>query len=136
MDSIPRFAIFYADGSVVEGGGPDDDLVPLLVSRKWLEAPSDGVVVVAQKIPGVRNQRHYNSDYYYAFPANHHGAGEIGCAFSIGPFLRQLGLVKFGGWTGTENYERIKTTAFHYGWQLDEMQDPIGREPDSEGADR
>ena len=53
MVTIPRFAIFYANGDIVEGGGPDDETVEIKfeVSKKWLEAPNDEVQAVVVENP-------------------------------------------------------------------------------------
>lgn len=91
-----RFAIFYADGSVYEGGGPDDALVPIIVhvSRDWLDAPADGVLFVAVDEDRTKNVVLQGADFY--FPVTD-GEG-YGFSDHLGAWLRGNlpGFVKFG----------------------------------------
>ena len=106
-----KFAIFYNDGNVVYGGGDDDEEVTLTFSRKWLEAPSDGVSHIIQQDSVSNRQTLFGNEYYYQLPYTSHGNGELGASMKAGPFLRQLGIVKFGGWTASENYYAIAKKA-------------------------
>lgn len=109
---IPKFSIFYTDGERYDGGGRDDEVVTIEVSKKWLEARSDGVVAVVVEDPALNRVVLDSMDFYYQLPVNSDGAGYCGRTNSIGPFLRQVGLVKFGGWTATDNYREILGRAF------------------------
>lgn len=116
MVKIPRFSIFYTNGEQVDGGGEDDELVPIYVSRKWLEAPNDGVSHIVCETPDIGRNTVHSFEFYYQMPINFHGKGDIGGSMKIGPFLRQLtdigGLVKFGGWTHNDSF-KIAARAAH-----------------------
>lgn len=106
--------IYYNDGSEVLIGGEDDELVPIYFSKKWLEAPADGVAQIdVEKPEGTSSLNEY--EFYYQMPFHFHGEGTIGASNKIGPFLRQscmpYSLVKFGGWTNNANYQAIKKRA-------------------------
>jgi len=105
---IPKFSIYYADGTRYDGGGEDDEIVTLQFSKRWLEAPADGVLCMTVHDPKLNRTMLVDHDFYYGFPLNHHGKGTQGCANSLGPYLRSLGIVKFGGWTHTDNCEQAK----------------------------
>jgi len=106
----PRFAIFYED-EVVEGGGPGDETVDIVfrVSKKWIEAPVDGVQAVVVEDPHTSRKVLNGEDYYYAIPSGH-----IGATSDLGAFLRGhlQGLVKFGLMVPAEKWiaalQRIK----------------------------
>ena len=103
-----RFAIYYNDGSVVEGGGDDDEEVTLKFSKKWLEAPNDGVALVISETSLTGRTMLAASEFYYQLPENTHGKGCHGSSMKVGPYLRQLGICKFGGWTDDKNHNEIK----------------------------
>ena len=100
---IPRCKIFYTNGDTVECGGDDDEVVTLTFSKKWLEAPSDGITHIISDNGDTGRLTLADNEYYYQMPLNFHGKGDIGQSNKIGPYLRQLtdvgGIVKFGGWT-------------------------------------
>ena len=112
-----RAIIYYNDGSEVLIGGDDDELVPVYFSKKWLEAPADGVCQV-DKVDerGVISLKEW--EFYFQMPDNFHGKGNIGGSNKIGPFLRQscmpYSLVKFGGWTSFENYQNVRKKSREY----------------------
>jgi hypothetical protein len=114
---IPRFSIYYTNGEVVHGGGEDDEEITLTFSRKWLEAPSDGIatVIIEDKVIGRQQLQQY--EYYYHFPVDSHGKGCVGASHKVGMYLRQMtdigGLVKFGGWTETQHYYDINAAAYN-----------------------
>lgn len=114
---LPKWTIVYTNGHVVNGGGDDDEIVTLHVSKKWLEAPSDGVAVVVVEDSMIGRQQLQLYEYYYHFPVNSHGIGGIGGSAKIGPYLHQMtdlgGLVKFGGWTDTQNYYDLNAKAYN-----------------------
>lgn len=111
VSDIPKFSIHYNDGSVVQGGGEDDDTVTLTFSRKWLEAPSDGIACIVSEAANTGRTVHDRAEFYYQLPLNSHGVGYIGHSMKIGAYLRQLSIVKYGGWTGDENFNNIRREA-------------------------
>ena len=115
-----RFSIFYNDGTVVHGGGEDDELVPVYFSRKWLEAPSDGVCAVKTDSAHVGGTVFSQSEFYFQLPFNFHGKGDIFSSNKIGAYLRQAcdfgSLVKFGGWTTYEGYNEAQIKARKDEW--------------------
>ena len=108
-----KFAIYYNNGDVVEGGGDDDEEITLTFSKKWLEAPSDGVAVVVSETTTTGRTTLHANEFYYQLPINGHGLGSNGASMKVGPYLRQLGIVKFGGWTDDANHDSIKAKAKH-----------------------
>lgn len=114
--ATPKFAIFYADETVYEGGGEDDEMVEIStrVPRSWLEAPSDRVLFVVFEDPITGRVVLRGADFYYPFPE---GGG--GFSDDLKPFLRGNlpGLVKNGeyvssermgaGWQRVKAYDRI-----------------------------
>lgn len=109
-----KFAIYYNNGDIVYGGGDDDELVPVYFSRKWLEAPSDGVSHVVVDSGG-SEQVCKQEDYFIQMPYGEHGDGYVVGTSDLNAFLRQAvnhgSLVKFGGWTSAENYREIADKA-------------------------
>ena len=73
-------------------------------------APSDGVLGVVVPDEQVGYEIYYGKDYYYELPD-----GTIAMTDDLGPFLRLLGIVKFGRWTGKkpwgEAFERMVARA-------------------------
>ena len=100
------FAIVYSDGSIVEGGGDDDEIVELTfkVSRKWLEAPNDGVQAVIVKNPYSCRYVWRGHDHYFQMDG-----GEIHAADDIGPYHRMhlQGMMKFGLCMNTEDFAEV-----------------------------
>lgn len=108
--ATPRFAIYYADGSIAEGGGEADEFVDLVVrvSRDWLAAPADrvlGVIVEKPHRQVLRSARKSNSErelfgVEWYFPVDD---GEFGFADDLGAWLRKLGgVVKRGEYVSSE----------------------------------
>lgn len=98
--ATPRFAIRYADGSVHEGGGDSDELVPvtLMISRDWRLAPAGRVLGVIVEDPDTGRKVLRGGDYY--FPVEH---GEYGFADDLKPWLCKLGgAVKIGEYVSSE----------------------------------
>jgi len=100
------FAIFYDDGTIVEGGGDDDELVDITfkVSKKWLEAPNDGVQAVIVRNPYTCRYVWRGHDHYFQM-----NGGEIHAADDIGAYLRKhlKGMMKFGLCMNTEDFAEI-----------------------------
>ena len=130
---IPKFSIYYNNGDVIHGGGEDDEEITLTFSRKWIEAPSDGVSHVVGERPDIGRGLYRDCEYYYQLPVNGHGAGEYGATMKIGAYARQLGVIKFGGWTGSKNYMMISNAANKDQWVP--KQSAIRREPLEDTAD-
>ena len=86
-----RWRIYYDDGTVFS----DED-------GPFSKAPSDGVLAVVERDEQVGYVIYYGKDFYYELPDD----GTIGMADDIGPFLRLLGCVKFGRWTGRTTWAR------------------------------
>lgn len=97
------FAIFYSDGSVVEGGGEDDEVVEVTfkVSKQWLEAPNDGVQAVIVRNPYTCRYVWSGQDHYFML-----SGGEIHMADDIGPYHRMYlkGMMKYGLCLNTEDF--------------------------------
>ena len=100
---MTRWALLYHDGRIVRGDG--SDVVALEVPRAWLEAPSDGVIALAVEHPEVGRMILEGPDAFYWMTGPHPGAGEPGAADRLGAFLRALGVVKFGIWTRSADYQ-------------------------------
>ena len=99
-----RFAIFYADGSIYEGGGPNDELVDVTikVSRDWLNAPHERVLFVAKDESHSGGCVLQGADYY--FPITD-GEG-YGFADHLGAWLRGnlSGVVKLGEYVSGKRF--------------------------------
>lgn len=100
------FAIFYDDGSVVEGGDDTDELVEITfkVSKKWLEAPNDGVQAIVVRNPYTCRYVWRGHDHYFTLDG-----GELHAADDIGAYLRKhlKGMMKFGLCMNTEEYAEL-----------------------------
>lgn len=121
MDKIPKFTIIYNDGTTITGGGDDDEVVAVYLSRKWLEAPADGVSHINVEEPQIGRSTLKEYDYYFMLPVNFHGKGTIGGSNKIGAYLRQsldlgMSLIKFGGWTTLDNYRALANKAIKDTW--------------------
>ena len=111
--AFDRWAIFYADGSVVEGGGEDDEIVEVTfrVNKKWLEAPNDGIQAVIQENPYSCRYVWRGQDHYFQM-----SGGEVHMADDIGPYLREhlKGMMKFGLCINREEHEAIQAKVNAY----------------------
>jgi len=110
MPTFPRFAIFYADGAVVRGGGSDEEMVTLTVPRSWFEAPADGVVVVNVESPRLGRRTLKDADAYYSIPSERVGGPDVGMSApetGVWPFVQSLGLVKRGLWVCDDLYNTL-----------------------------
>ena len=117
-----RFAIRFADNTVVEGGGPDDELVPvtIMVSRDWLSAPSDrvlGVIVETnqsrQVLRGAKSElgrKLFGTEFYYPVED-----GEYGFSDDLGAWLRKMnGTIKRGEYVSSKVMEEFWSWANNY----------------------
>lgn len=110
--ATPRFAIYYADGAVHEGGGPDDELVDVAirVSRDWLEAPASRVLGVIVENPLTGRVVLRSGEFYY--PTED---GEYGFADDLGAWTRKFGgAVKRGEYVSTRIIMKMWTWAKAY----------------------
>lgn len=102
------FKLFYDTGQTVLGGGPGDPMVPVtfMVPLSFLEAPSDGLQFVLERQPDDCNysDRHMYSGKDY-FPYLKTGGFES--VDDLGPWLRNLGFVKFGRMMGEKAYREL-----------------------------
>ncbi|MCH7535022.1 MAG: hypothetical protein IH948_04650 [Bacteroidetes bacterium] len=69
---------------------------------EWESAPSDGVVCVIVKSDKIGRKIFQGSDFYFKIP----GTDTLAYADDLGPFLRKLGLIKFGRWTSDNAMEK------------------------------
>lgn len=118
------FAIFYEDGTVVEGGGPDDEVVEITfkVSKQWIEAPCDGVQAVVVRNPFTCRYVWTGQDHYFQLDG-----GEIHMADDIGPYHRKhlQGMMKYGLCLNTEDFAQVAKTVKAY----DRIPRECSREP-------
>lgn len=68
---------------------------------EWETAPSDGIICVVVESNKVGRHIFSGSDFYFKIP----GTDSFGHSSDLGPFLRKLGLVKFGIWTSDKLME-------------------------------
>lgn len=107
-----RFAIYYADGSVYEGGGEGDELidVTIRVSRDWLAAPADRVLGVIVENPQTGRVVLRGGEFFYPVEGS-----EYGFADDLGAWLHKLGgVVKRGEYVSTEVMGRMWAWAKRY----------------------
>ena len=101
-----KFDAFYADGTVCEGGGPGDEMVPvtLMVSRDWLAAPTEGLLYVVVENP--YTSRHVLSGADFYFPV---GDGDYGMADHLQAWLGGMlpGVVKFGRYVSGKRFVEV-----------------------------
>ena len=104
--AFDKFAIFYSNGDIIEGGDEDDEVVEVTIrtTRKWLEAPNDGVQAVVVYNPYSCRYVWRDQDHYFMLDG-----GEIHAADDIGPYLREhlKGLMKFGLCVNREEWEEV-----------------------------
>lgn len=118
---FPRFAFYYADGSVHTGGGPDDrDLVVYALPRSWVELPPLGVLVGASENPTTGRDWHRGAEQYYTVPFGARGGPGV---TTTGPESRliplvvgKLGLVKLGEFMQTADYHAAVRRAMDDGY--------------------
>jgi hypothetical protein len=110
----PRFAVFYADGSVVEGGGEDDEFVEVTirVSRDWLEAPAARVLGVVAEQGDISRVVLRGVDFYYPLED-----GEYGFADHLAAWSRKMGgVVKEGEYVSDRLMAGFWAWAKEYRW--------------------
>ena len=118
---FPRFALYYADGSVHRGGGPEDrELVVYALPRSWVEAPALGVLIGLSENEANGRDWHRGGEQYYAVP---HGARGGPAITASGPETRlvpfvcgKLGLVKLGEFMHTADYHAAVRRAMDDGY--------------------
>jgi hypothetical protein len=110
---LNKFAIFYTDGTVIEGGGEDDETITLefTVSKKWLNAPDHGIQAVVVEQPFTCRSVYGASPYYIQLPIEYNGGGEIYPPENgdLGPYFHNYlqGMVKFGQMVSNEKWQEI-----------------------------
>ncbi len=118
---FPRFALYYADGSVHGGGGPEDtDLVVYALPRSWVTAPPLGVLIGVSENTENGRDWHRGGEQYYAVPHGARGGPAItasGPETRLVPFVSgKLGLVKLGEFMHTADYHRAMRAAMDDGY--------------------
>ena len=108
MSDVPKYAVFYGDGTVVEGGGDDTDdewvEVTLRIPRIFMEAPPDNVQAVVVANPYTCRYVWEGNDYYYWVPN-----GEACSTDSIGEYLRGfVPSIKYGLCLTQEQYDDMR----------------------------
>ena len=102
---VPKYAIFYGDGEIVEGGGDDDEWVDvtLRIPRKWRDAPAVKVQAVIVENPYTSRYVWRHSDHYYWVPS-----GEVCSTDVIGEYLRgYVPAIKFGLCLTQEEHDEL-----------------------------
>lgn len=87
----PAWAIYYDDGKIFTSH-----------DGAWTDAPVDGVLF-ALELRGDRVITHAGNDHYLMLGED----GTIAPTHDLGPWLRSLGIVKFGRYTSHRTYERV-----------------------------
>lgn len=91
-----KWRIYYDNGSTFSNTDGD-----------FKDAPSDGVLGVVEKDEDVGRCVYWSKEFYFILPD-----GTLGFSDDLGPFLRGLGIIKFGRWTGKKPWaEAIKKMA-------------------------
>jgi len=80
--------IYYDDGSTYSN-----------LNGRFEDAPPDGVLGVIEKDEQHGYVIYYGKDFYYKIDDD-----TVGMTDDIGPFLRTLGVIKFGRWTGRKKW--------------------------------
>jgi len=114
--TFPRFAFFYADGSVYRGGGPDDvDQVVYSLPRSWVEMPALGLTIGVSEDSVVGRRFHRGMEQVYALAPQTRGGPDL---TSTGPETRlipavcgQYGIVKLGEHAPTTIYHEVMRRA-------------------------
>lgn len=117
---IPKFAIFYNDGSIVEGGGQEDEEITLsfTVSKKWLEAPIDGVQAVVSERADTCRIVWRGTDYYVMLPNETNGDCTVYSPQddNLSVYHRTIlrGMMKFGMCLGDNKYRELMKRVKQY----------------------
>ena len=103
-----RFEIYYHNGTIIRGGGNDDEYVSIRVPKSWIEAPPDGVqaIVVEDEERGCALLR--ERDFYMIGSKDSPFNGAIMQTKDLGPYLREMGLVKYGLWMDSRKFQELK----------------------------
>ena len=84
-----KWIIYYDDGSTFSNR-----------DGRFEDAPSDGVLGIIERDDQVGYVIYYGKDFYFKIDDE-----TIGMTDDIGPFLRLLGVIKFGRWTGRKAWD-------------------------------
>lgn len=110
--TFPKFAFYYADGSVYRGGGSDDtDQIVYSLPRSWVDMPSLGLTIGLSADPVVGRRIHRGMEQVYALAPQCRGGPDI---TPTGPETRlipavcgQYGIVKLGEHATTAGYHEM-----------------------------
>lgn len=100
--SRPCWALFYADGSVIEDDGEAVDVV-FRVPRKWIDAPRDGVQFVAELTVEGRYRMLGGKDFYHLTQE-----GAFNATDDISPTFRRAGILKHGLTMPQEDFRDLR----------------------------
>ena len=89
-----EWRIYYDDGTTFSN-----------LDGRFEDAPSDGILGIVEADPEVGYVLYHGKDYYYLL-----ADGSIGMADDPGPYLRTLGVIKFGRWTGRGTWGEVFET--------------------------
>ena len=114
--TFPRFSFYYDDGSVYQGGGPDDTKQKVLsFPQSWFDMPDNGVMVGVSEDPIVGRRLHKGGEMYYAIPPQTHSGSDVnssGPETRLIPFVSHaLGLVKLGQHAPVKRYKEMVALA-------------------------
>ena len=118
---FPEFALYYADGSVHRGGGPEDrELVVYAWPRSWVEAPAMGLLIGASENRVNGRDWHRGMEQIYAVPFGARGGPAM---TATGPETRliplvcgKLGIVKLGEFMRSQEYHAVMRQAMDDGY--------------------
>lgn len=104
-----RFAMFYADGSIIKDDGEDVE-VTFKVPRVWRDAPRDGVQFVVCHLPDGKLRVYSGKDTYWTLQNGESVANDEGPV----TLLRALGILKMGLWIPDEEFEAVRELVRDY----------------------
>lgn len=112
---VPRFVMFYADGSVIKDDGEDVE-VTFKVPKVWFTAPRDGLQFVVKHRNDGKLQVLSGSDYYSVMQN-----GEPMNTDNLSALMRSAGLCKSGLWIPNEEFEAVREQVRNYRMMCDKQ---------------
>lgn len=112
--------MFYADGSILEGGGASDELVTLTFTlpRRWLDAPNDGLQATIQEDKYVCRKVQMGRANFIMLPQEYGGGNTIYQPENddLGVYVRTWlrGMVKYGQIIGDDAYHDMRARVKAY----------------------